>query len=134
MKGTPRETWRALTDDVNTWWLADFHMLSPDSVVSFEARAGGALLEQGTDGRSLLWYTVQMAVPNESLHLVGHIGPDWGGPATSMLSLTLETRGVETVLSVRDALFGHTTDELVDSLCNGWRQLFTDDLKAHLEG
>ena len=108
-------------------------MVGPDSVVRFEARAGGTLLESKTDGSSLLWYTVQMAMPNDSLHLVGHLGPDWGGPATSLLSLTLEERGDETVLRVRDALYGQVTDAGAAQQQDGWRQLFTDGLKAFVE-
>ena len=130
----PREAvWTALTDEVNAWWLPDFHMVGPDSIVRFEGRAGGALIETRTDGGSLLWYTVQMAMPNESLHLVGHLGPEWGGPATSLLSLTLETQGDETVLRVKDALYGCPSEASANSQADGWRQLFTDGLKAYVE-
>jgi len=133
IQGSREAVWTALTDEVNAWWLPDFHMVGPDSIVRFEPRAGGTLLESKTDGSSLLWYTVQMAMPAESLHLVGHLGPDWGGPATSLLSLTLETRGDETVLRVRDALYGQVTDAGAAQQQDGWRQLFTDGLKAYVE-
>lgn len=133
MQATRESVWTALTDEVNAWWLPDFHMVGPDSVVSFEGHAGGTLVERRADGGSLLWYTVQMAMPNEALHLVGHVGPDWGGPTTSMLSLTLETRGDETALIVRDALYGHFTQASAEAQEAGWRQLFTDGLKTYVE-
>ncbi len=132
--GSRERVWTALTEELSAWWLPDFHVVGPDSVVTLDARAGGALLERRTDGGSLLWYTVQMAVPNESLDLVGHLGKDWGGPATTMLTLRLEARGDETVLHVRDCLVGRTTEESCATQAEGWRTLFTDGLKAHVEG
>ena len=55
----PRErVWGALTDEINAWWLPDFHVVGPESVVTLDARAGGGLVEALPDGGSLLWYTV----------------------------------------------------------------------------
>ncbi|MCB9897992.1 MAG: SRPBCC domain-containing protein [Planctomycetes bacterium] len=131
----PRDTvWAALVDETDAWWLPDFHMVASDSVLRLDARAGGALVEHQDDGGSLLWYTVQLVRPGEALHLVGHVAPEWGGPATSMLALTLEARGDKTVLHVRDSLFGHVTDEQAESLRDGWIQLFTEGLRRHVEG
>ena len=130
----PRDSvWRALTEETNHWWLPDFHMVGEGSVVTFDARAGGQLLETREDGGSLLWYTVHMCVPGRSLHMVGHIAPEWGGPLTTMLHLSLEEEGDGTVLHVHDAQFGHVTEEGAGSLREGWRQLFTDGLKRHAE-
>jgi len=51
----PAETvWKALTADVNSWWLEDFHMLGPGSVVTLDTRAGGSLVEHMEGGGSLL--------------------------------------------------------------------------------
>ncbi len=130
---TPEEVWRALTEETNAWWLPDFHMMGEGSVVTFDARAGGQLVERTEPGGSLLWYTVQMCTPHVSLHLVGHIAPEWGGPATTMLRLGLEERDGGTVLVVQDATFGHTSAETAKSLEDGWRQLFTDGLKRYVE-
>lgn len=130
----PRETvWRALTEETDAWWLPDFHMVGPGSVVTLDARAGGDLVERREDGGSLLWYTVQMCVPGESLHLVGHLAPAWGGPATTMLALVLEERSGATVLRVSDALFGNVSEASASSLQEGWTQLFGEGLKAHAE-
>jgi len=125
--------WRALVDEMDAWWLPDFHMLGEGSVVTFDATAGGHLIERKEDGGSLLWYTVSMCTPGESLHLVGHLAPAFGGPATTMLHLALAERDGATVLSVEDALFGHFSDETVTSLEAGWGQLFGDGLKRHVE-
>ena len=125
--------WTALTEETNAWWLPDFHMVSSESVLTLDARAGGMLIEHQEGGASLLWYTVQMVRPGEALHLVGHVAPEWGGPATTMLSLTLEARGDRTVLHVRDALYGHVTEDQAESLRSGWTQLFTEGLRQHVE-
>jgi len=129
----PAAVWKALTDETNAWWLPDFHMVGEQSVVTLEARAGGQLIETQSDGSSLLWYTVQMCLTGTSIHLVGHIAPNWGGPATSMLELTLSGREGGTLLTVRDALFGQVTEKHAASQRDGWHQLFTDGLKTHVE-
>ena len=125
--------WQAMTEETNAWWLPDFHMVGEDSVVSLEARAGGHLIESKADGGSLLWYTVHMCVPEQSLHLVGFMAPEWGGPATTMLELSLEETDTGSKLVVRDALFGHVTEAAAKSLEEGWDQLFRQGLKEHVE-
>ena len=126
--------WSALTEETNAWWLPDFHMVGADSVVTLDCRAGGALVESLPDGGSLLWYTVHMVNPGKSLHLVGHLGSEFGGPATTLLALTLEDQGGRTLLKVTDALVGHVNEENADCLAEGWRQLFTEGLAAHAAG
>jgi uncharacterized protein YndB with AHSA1/START domain len=130
----PRDAvWTALVDETNAWWLPDFHMLGTDSVVSFDFRAGGQLIESTPAGASLLWYTVVMCAPGETLHLVGHIAPEWGGPATSMLKLHLVERDGGTVLTLTDALFGNVTEGSAAAQEEGWLALFGDGLKNHVE-
>lgn len=130
----PRDAvWRALTEQIDAWWLPDFHMIAADSVVRFDARAGGQLVEEQAGGGSLLWYTVAMCAPGESLHLVGHLAPPWGGPATTMLHLALEERDGGTRLAVTDSLFGVVDEKAAAQQEEGWRQLFEAGLKAHVE-
>jgi len=129
----PRErVWRALTDQLSSWWLKDFHVLGEDSIVMLEPRPGGRLYEQLGDA-SLLWYTVLHVAPNESLSLAGHCTQDWGGPCSTLLTLRLSDADGRTCLSVSDALYGHVTDGQVESLQSGWRMLFTDGLKRVAE-
>ncbi len=125
--------WHALTQEINSWWLADFHMLGADSSLSLDAVAGGYLLERDPRGSSLLWYTVQMCQQAEALHLVGHISPDFGGPATTMLTLRLEEKNGGTNLKIRDALFGQISSSTADCLEIGWAQLFGVGLKKYVE-
>ena len=133
IKATAERVWAALTEETNAWWLADFHMVGEGSVVKFDARAGGHLIETMAGGGSLLWYTVNMCIPQRSIHLVGHMAPEWGGPATTMLELALVEGDGVTHLRVSDALFGNVSASTAKSLEDGWRQLFGDGLGAYVE-
>ncbi len=133
ISATKTQVWQALTTDVNAWWLPDFHMLGPKSTMSFDVRGGGTLVETRPDGASLLWYTVHMVQPEETLHLTGHIAPDFGGPATTMLRLKLEERDGVTTLLVHDAIYGHIDESAASCLEIGWAQLFGEGLKRFVE-
>lgn len=124
--------WRGLTDQLGAWWLPDFHMLGTDSLVTLEPRAGGRLYEQN-GANELLWYTVLSIAQGESMDLVGYCSADYGGPATTMLSMRLVEEAGGTRLTIRDSLFGHVTERTAESLRSGWNQLFTDGLKAFVE-
>jgi uncharacterized protein YndB with AHSA1/START domain len=134
----PRErVWRAFFEDINTWWLPDFHMTGQGSTVSFEPRAGAQLIETHPDGGSLLWYTIQWIDPKSfTLHVSGHVAPDWGGPATSMIAFAIEEGGTPNscVLRMSDAHHGRIDEKNLRSLHEGWTQLFTDGLKSFVEG
>lgn len=128
-----KRVWKALTEEINFWWLPDFHMTGEGSIVTLDVRAGGHLLEVHEDGSSLMWSTVHMCQPEKSLDLVGHIGAEWGGPNTDMMHLSLEERDGGTVLHVHASMFGNVDEANLKSLEDGWRQLFTDGLKRHAE-
>ena len=132
IKAAKARVWRGLTDQIGSWWLPDFHMLGTDSLVTLEPRAGGRLYEQN-GASELLWYTVLAIAPGESLDLVGHCSADYGGPATTMLSMRLVEEAGGTRLTIRDSLYGHVTEGTATSLRSGWNQLFTDGLKAFVE-
>ncbi|MEL6340008.1 MAG: SRPBCC domain-containing protein [Myxococcota bacterium] len=123
--------WQALTQETNSWWLPDFHMVAPDSTVTLEARAGGRLIEETEVGASLLWASVAMIVPQERILFVGGHFPAWGGPATSMLEWRLESTDNGSRLLVSDSLIGQVTEDTVSSLEHGWRELFSNGLGKH---
>lgn len=131
----PREVvWRSLCEELDAWWLPDFHVVDPGSKLTFEARAGGQLVETSPSGAGLLWYTVAMVAPGTSLHLFGHVFPEWGGPGTSLLKLALEDDGAGTLLKVSESLVGAHTKAAARSQREGWTQLFEAGLKPHAEG
>jgi len=130
----PARVWEALLDETNAWWLPDFHMVGAGSVLTFDARAGGHLIERTEDGGSLLWFSVHMILPEaRTIYLVGHVAPDWGGPAAAHLKLAVEAAGDGAVLRVTDAQFGHVDEKNLGSMKEGWTQLFTDGLKRFVE-
>ncbi len=129
----PQTVWRSLTEEIDAWWLPDFRMVGPNSKVRFDARAGGQLVEVTEEGGSLLWYSVLMSVPNESLDLVGYVTASYGGPATTFLRLAFEESKTGTLLRISDAIVGHVKESSVASLKSGWMQLFRDGLKPHAE-
>lgn len=129
---SPARVWKGLADQLSGWWLPDFQVLGADSIMSLEPRAGGRLFEQNGDNE-LLWFTVLSIAPGSALDLVGHITADYGGPATSLLTIRLSEERDGTLLTLRDCLYGHVSDAQVQSLSSGWTQLFNDGLKAFVE-
>lgn len=127
--------WTALLRETNHWWTPDFRMVAPDSLVAWEAEAGGKLTESHPTLGGLLWYTVQWIQPHErTLYMVGYIDQDWGGPTTSHQKITIEPQADGTsLLHLRDSLHGRVNDASVDSLQSGWTALYTDGLKKYVE-
>ncbi|MEM7455653.1 MAG: SRPBCC domain-containing protein [Planctomycetota bacterium] len=133
----PRDAvWKAIFEDTNMWWLPDFHVAGPRSTVTFDPQPGGSgLLELTPDGGGLLWYTVQMHLPADyKIYLAGHVAPDWGGPCTSMLALSLIETENGCVLQVSDARHGNVDESSISGNQSGWTTLFTDGLKSFVEG
>jgi hypothetical protein len=127
------DIWSLMIDEIDAWWMDDFRVLGEGSKVNLCAEAGGQLVESRADGASLEWYRVQMTSPGKSLYLVGYLAPDWGGPTTSMLKLTVEDRDNGGVLIVSDALLGNVTEASAISAESGWKMLFADGLKCFAE-
>ena len=127
--------WKAMFDEVNFWWLPDFHMVGPGSVVTFDPTPGGkGMIEELEGGGGLAWFSVHYHLPQQfTIYLVGHIAPDWGGPATSNLKLALESTDTGCILKVTDAHHGNVSDQTIQSLSTGWTQLFTEGLKEFVE-
>lgn len=124
--------WQAITLETNDWWLPDFHVAAPNSVVSLDCRLGGHLIERTEDDGGIIWFTVHACTPGRSLTLIGPLCLDCG-PATTMLTLSLEDTDGGCTLTLTDALVGHITDKLIGSLQDGWQLLMNDGLKAHVE-
>lgn len=127
------DIWSIMINRIDDWWMSDFRALGEGSIVTLNAVVGGQLIETGADGSALEWYRVQMVSPGKALYLVGYMAPDWGGPTTSMLKLSVEDRDQASVLNVSDALMGNVTEKTASSAKDGWKMLFGDGLKAFAE-
>lgn len=130
-----KRVWEAIIHETNYWWLPDFHMVAPNSTVTFDPQPGGrGLIEETKTGGGLQWYSVQYYLPEQfQIYLLGHLAPDFGGPSTTHLKLALEARDGGCVLRVSDAHCGAGSEATTQSLQKGWKQLFSDGLKAHVE-
>ena len=127
------KVWNSLITEIDTWWSKDFLVTNPKEFV-LEPKVGGRLYEDGGDGTGGLWYTVQWLVPNKTLKLLGHLYPEFGGPATSLLSIDLEKSGDTTLLKLEDSLYGVLSENAEASIEGGWKTLFDDGLRKHVEG
>jgi len=125
--------WSALTEEANAWWVADLRCVPGDSEVSLDARAGGQLIEASADGGSLLWFNVVAIEPGQSLNLIGHVAPPFGGPNTSCLLLRLEAQGDRTLLHITNSMYGVVDETLLGQVEAGWRLLFENGLKRYAE-
>ena len=131
----PSKVWKAIFEETDRWWLADFRVAGPDSKVTFDPTPGGkGLIETTTDGGGLQWFATQMYMPAEfKIYVVGHIAPEWGGPTTSNLKLSLVETESGCTLNILDARHGNVDEKQAQSYADGWKQLFTDGLKAFVE-
>jgi hypothetical protein len=133
IRAARERVWAGLTREPGAWWPVEHRVLGAKSRLLLEVRPGGRLYEEDSSGGGLLWYTVLAVVPLDSLTLVGHLAPPWGGPATSLLRLELETRGAHTVLRVKDSIFGLVDAAFGASTHEGWRSILEAGLARHLE-
>ena len=125
--------WSAIIESPNEWWPAEHHAIGPDARMVFEAKPGGRFYEDDGKGGGLLWYTVLAITPQSSMTLAGHVAPPWGGPATTLLTLSLESDGDRTKLKVLDSLFGCVDEKFAASTHEGWQQILGGALRKFVE-
>lgn len=124
--------WRALTQQVNSWWRKDYFATESDSII-LEPKLGGRLFEDLGDGQGVTWYTVQAIQAPCMLCLTGYIFPNFGGPTTSLLQINLEEDGDKTLVKLSDGIVGRITDKTQANVKGGWIDLFEGGLKKFLE-
>ena len=132
----PREeVWRVMFEETNQWWIPEFRVVGVNSKITFDPIAGGkGILEEVDDGSWLKWYEVQMYLPADfKVFLFGHVAPEWGGPTTSNMKISLEESESGCVFRLSDARHGNVGPGDTQSFEDGWRQLFTDGLKKYVE-
>ena len=130
----PRNTiWEAIIESPSEWWPGEHHAIGADCKMTFEPHPGGRFYEDDGKGGGLLWYTVLAITPPTSVTLAGYIAPPWGGPASSLLTFTLEESGDKTILKVLDSLFGSVDEKFAESTHAGWKQILGEALKNYVE-
>jgi uncharacterized protein YndB with AHSA1/START domain len=136
LAATPERVWQALVDETAAWRPRDFYALpQPLGFRGFriEARAGGRGYEYAEDGSELLWFTVIQARLGKALETIGHLTPDYGGPATLTLQLHLEPTAEGTLLRLSEAILGAVTEAMGANLREGWQLLFGEGFTRYLE-
>ncbi|MFN0137073.1 MAG: SRPBCC family protein [Phycisphaerae bacterium] len=131
MRATPARVWKALIAEMDAWWLPDFRMSPGSRRVVLEPTVGGRWYEDAGDG-GLLWGHVIAIDPGKSIHLAGHIAPPWGA-SQFLMQFAVEPAARHTLLRISHAMFGLVTEEASTCTADGWRRLFGEGLKAHVE-
>jgi len=126
----PDRVWSAISTEASAWWPKEFVTSERTQRFVIEAKLGGRAFEDFGDGDGLVWYSVIGVDAGRELILAGHLLPPFGGPATTALRLTLSAHGQGTRLKIRDDRFGVVGPE---SPVEGWRVVFNDGLKRHVE-
>ena len=121
-----RTAWQALTESVDDWWPADYRATSGPGRMILESCLGGRLWETSINsefpGNGVLWYQVVALEAPSSIVLSGFLAPPFGGPALSLLRLSLHDGSKGTCsLEVHDSIIGRVD---ANKVRDGWRAIF----------
>ncbi|MFZ4573808.1 MAG: SRPBCC family protein [Phycisphaerales bacterium] len=129
----PTKVWKAITTDLGKWWLPDFHCAPGSKGIRMEPKPGGRVFETDGKGGGLLWYSITALQKGKSITMVGHFGPPFGGPVTSLLTWSLAKSDRGTRFTLADYLFGVVSPALVQQVESGWRRLFEEGMRQYVE-
>ncbi len=126
-----QRVWDALVHETTRWWPQSFWSSPKTRQFVIEPRLGGRVFEDYGNGEGFTWYQVIGLESPSTLHLIGHMGPPFGGPLATLLRLTLSAAGANaTKLEITDAAFGQVADCDTES---GWREVFGDHFRLYVE-
>jgi uncharacterized protein YndB with AHSA1/START domain len=125
--------WKALVEETSEWWPREFFTSPGTKGFIIEPRLGGRVYEDWGAGAGLLWFTVIGLNPPTTLMLLGHLTPAFGGPAMSVLELTLQSVGESVVLRVSETVSGRAEPSMEATLRDGWLAIFDAGLRAFVE-
>jgi len=130
---TVERVWKTLTLQIGTWWPSHFNSSEETKQFVLEPRVGGRMFEDlgGDDG--VLWGTVVSFQTNKQLQIQGPMFPDYGGPGAYILKLELQPNEAGCRLLVSDSMYGHVSEETLESTQAGWKVLFGEHLKHAAE-
>ena len=128
----PARVWRALTEEINNWWLPEFRMAKNSQRLRLEPKIGGRWCEEAPGGAGILWGTIIGVTKGSSIQAIGHVAPPWGAD-TWICSMDIEETDTGTAFRFSEVVMGDLTQEQADEIEHGWNWLFTDGLKAYCE-
>lgn len=131
----PQErVWQAMLHEAGAWWRKDFFTSPKTRAFVIEPRVGGRAYEDYGDGNGAMWFTVHLLDAPNRVQFVGHMGGSFPGPCVTIIEINLSPAGEGTLLRLSDQVIGNVDEKLLKSLDSGWRMLFEESLKAHVEG
>jgi len=134
IEASPARVWDALTTETVEWWPAKFYTGEKPKAFVLEAKVGGRLYEDWGGGAGALFATVTGVYPGKMLQWAGDMPADFGGPARSITTFTLElSDGGNTVLRFRDTPFGKLHPAVEAGLTDGWSWLLNSCFKPFVE-
>lgn len=126
--------WKALVGELSLWWRRDFHTSARTKRMVLEPSVGGRLYEDFGAGEGVLWYTVVAIDRGKRLLLEGRLFPEYGGPATSLVDVTLSSLpGGGTLFQLTDSLVGRVGPKTAPTIRSGWALLFDEGLRPYVE-
>lgn len=130
----PQErVWRALVDETMSWWDRQFFMNPSARALVVEPKVGGRVFEDWGNGAGIQWYHVIGVDPPNALMFTGQLNPTYGGPAVTIVQLSLSAIGPRTVLRLGETAFGRIDDKVEAFIRAAWESLFEKGLKPYVE-
>jgi uncharacterized protein YndB with AHSA1/START domain len=93
----PAKVWATLIQPAR-WWSKEHSYSGASANLTLEPRAGGCWCEKLSDGGSVEHMRVVMFAPNETLRLVGGLGPLQAAAVSATLTVELKAEGGGTIL------------------------------------
>jgi DNA-binding transcriptional ArsR family regulator len=127
-----KRVWEALVKQTAKWWPREFCTSERTRAFIIEPHLGGRAYEDWGNGEGHQWYQVIGVESPRYLLMLGQVSAQYGGPAMTMLKLSLEADGKATVLQLHDNTFGQIGETLQGQTEGGWKLLF-DGFKKYAE-
>ena len=75
VNATPDKAYSAFVSDVGNWWNMDHSYSRDPKSIAIDGRAGGCFCEKLPNGGGVAHMTVVMAMPGNTLRMIGGLGP-----------------------------------------------------------
>jgi DNA-binding transcriptional ArsR family regulator len=124
-----KTVWKHLTQDVSKWWLKENFSHPKTKKVILELKPGGLLYEVINSKEGFVWATVMGVHHENTLLWKGQVPATLGGPALSFVSISLESKGPQTILQFTEVILGEVSDKLLLSLHQHWERLLEKGLR-----
>jgi uncharacterized protein YndB with AHSA1/START domain len=128
IKGSPEKVFKAITEEVGSWWT---HSFREGSRVTMDARVGGAF-EEAWEGGGALYASITYLDPAKKLRLSGPMG--MSGAVACTMEYELRPEGEATRLALVHDILGRIEAGTVESYRTGWKELLGTSLTAWVEG